>query len=152
MNFFSVSFELSSYSLSRTRRCIKMKGNSTSDLNDQCAFMWGYEPTFLGSDMWVFRTFLVLELVSPENYPTIFDKLTVNTWLESIDEAERLMEPPSSLVREDSSFTYDISYSFERKFVKRYFVCQAKNMSDLLNGRTLEWYVKVWFWILTCDS
>ena len=67
--------------------------------------------------------------------PTIFDKFTADIWQQSIDET---LETSKSIP------TYYLSTSASLlRDVKRYFICQAKNMSDLVDGRPLEWYVEI---------
>ena len=91
----------------------------------------------------IFLSFLFSELLSPANYSTVFDKFTAETWQESLEEAEYA----DKRVNSDTSFmpdTLDISYGLKRAHIKRYVICQAKNMSQLLDGRQLKWYVKGW--------
>ena len=122
--------------MSLTTSCITTRGSSVSDLNQQCTAMWGYEPTYLGSRP-IVQTMTsimtvrkkLLELIHRGNSPGIFDNFTATNWRESIDNV-----PTADPIFGNVGHIRN---------VKRYFICQANNMSDLLNGRTLEWYVKV---------
>ena len=140
--FISWEQKNSEYRLSFTTPCIVTKGSSVSDVTEQCSSVWGFQPTYLGilTALCLEDEFSkLLELVSQSDSPTIFDKFTANTWQDSIDEVF------NGSTYDSDSVNFNNPYSSSAiRHVKRYFICQAKNMTDLLDDRPLSWYVKVW--------